>query len=550
MTAAPKRRFADLWLLLFVAAAVRAFLLLAPPDQLFDAANGASGRIYHEEILRGVAARDIAEGSLLPWLGWQVNDFWGGSLVVSVVAAPFYALFGDHLLCLRAVGVLFQLLLVAVVWCWTAERCTRRTAWMAGALVALPPFGFLASALMIYGTHLELCALQLLVAWLHLRAGPVTRKGWLLRGAAAGFAVYFGYSTVLLLGVLAAICFHTRDRGVSWRARLRDIAVPWAVGAAAGVLPVALRLMYSGGAVGVYDGNLFTHIATGVAEGTRREGALDGMHGPLQKWLHLWSGDLAQATFLPYWAGAALVLAVLVAGVSNLLDRSPGRIDWRHPGAAAAAIGCAWTASYAVTDFGLGSRPWVFDWRYLMPLWPWAALVLAVAGGRWIEAPLEAGGASPRLRRVAGWLVLLLPLGTGMHALAQADADRMPAALAENGSNDRVLVRFVVLATSGNPDPGGVASGLLESLGRRAAHDPLEQIRSKILARDIAEGLKRIGAAPPAEGIEAERSLIRRDRAIEALRLVTEGDPRPFDWAFGEAWRELHRLRQDAGPKR
>ena len=550
MTAAPARRWADLWLLLLAAAAVRGFLLLAPPDQLFDAANGAGGRIYHEEILRGVAARDIAEGSLLPWLGWQVNDFWGGSLVASVLAAPFYALFGDHLLCLRAVGVLFQLVLAAAVWLWTGERCSRRTAWLAAALVALPPYGFAVSSLMIYGTHLELCALQMLVAWLHLRRGPATRLGWVVRGAVAGFAVYFGYSTVLLLAVLAALLWWTRERGLPLAARLRDIWTPWAVGAAAGVLPVALRLLYSGGGVGVYDGNLFTHVATGVVGGTRREGAADGVHGPLEKWLHLWSGDLADATFLPYWAGAALVVLVLAAGLSNLLDKRGGRRDWRAPGVAAAAICFAWTFSYAITDFGLGSRPWVFDWRYLMPLWPWAAVVLGVAGARWLDDETEGAAAVRVLRRASGWLVLLLPLGFGLHALAQAEPERLPAAIAEPGSNDRVLVRFVVLGTCGNPDPGAVAHGILEALGERAESDPLERIRSKVLARDIAEGLKRIGAAPPAAGLEAEKSLIRRDRAIEALRLVTEGDPLPFDWTFGEAWRDLHRMRQEAEGRR
>ena len=520
--------------LLLAAACLRAALLLGAPDQLYDAGDGASGRIYHEELLRGVAARDIAEGSLLPWIGWQVNDFWGGSLVVSLLAAPLYQLFGDHLLCLRAVGVLLQLLLAVFAWCWLSERVSRVAALVAVLLLAAPPWGYLASSLMVYGTHLELCALQVLVAWTHLRGGG-GRLGWIAKGALAGFATWFGYSTLVVLVVVALASWLDRVRPT--RAWLGATMLPWLIGAVVGVSPLFARLAYSGGVVGVYDGGLLHHLERGLFHGTPR--GLDGalVHGPLEKWLLLWSGELAQSAFLPYWGGVALVVLVLAAALSNLLDGSRSgapRARWSDPGRFALLCCLAWTLSYAVSDFGLGTRAWVFDWRYLMPLWPWSAIILAVACSRWLAAPRC-------LPRWSGIALLWVPPCFALHAGMQLVPERRAASIAAPGSDDRVLERFLALQITANPDTRELAVAALERLGERGERSAAEHDRSRALAGSLARGVAWVAATPVPEGLRNQDEAIdRKDRSREALRLVTEGPATPFQWCFGEAWARLN----------
>ena len=526
------------WLLLglVLAAAVclRVALLIGPPDQLYDAGDGQAARIYHEELLRGVAARDIAEGSLLPWTGWQVNDFWGGSLVVSLLAAPLQLVFGDHLWCLRAVGVLFQLLLVAFAWCWLSERVSRIAALAAALLLAAPPWGYLASSLMVYGTHLELCALQVLVAWTHLRGGG-GRLGWIAKGALAGFATWFGYSTAVVLAVVGVASW--LDGARPTRARWREALLPWAAGALVGLSPLYARLAYSGGTVGVYDAGLLHHLERGLFHGTPR--GLDGavVHAPFEKWLLLWSGELAQASFLPWWGGAALVVLVLAAGLSSLLDRpaadEPGG-RWSDPGRFSMLCAFAWTLAYAMSDFGLGTRDWVFDWRYLMPLWPWSAIILAVACARWLASPRA-------LPRWSGRALLCIPPCFAVHAGMHYAPERPPAAVAAPASDDRVLERFLALQISANPRTLELAREALERLGRRGEGSDAEHDRSRALAESLARGLAWMAAAPVPEGLrDSDEALERKDRARETLRLVTEGPPIAFQWCFGEAWARLH----------
>lgn len=520
--------------LLVAAVLLRAALLLAAPDQLHDGGDGASGRVYHEELLRGVAARDIAEGSLLPWIGWQVNDFWGGSLVVSLLAAPLYQLFGDHLLCLRAVGVLFQLLLAVFAWCWLSERASRVAATVAALLIVAPPWGYLASSLMVYGTHLELCALQVLVAWTHLRGGG-GRLGWIAKGALAGFATWFGYSTVVVLGCVVVAAALDRVRPTrDWMLRA---LLPWAAGALVGLAPLFLRLAYSGGVVGVYDGGLLHHLERGLLHGTPR--GLDGavVHGPLEKWLLLWSGELAQAAFLPWWGGVALVLLVLASALSNISDRSTAetaRGRWSEPGRFALLAAFAWTVSYAVSDFGLGTRAWVFDWRYLMPLWPWGAIILAVACSRWLASPRA-------LPRWSGVALLCLPPCFALHAGMQLAPERRAASIAAPGSDDRVLERFLALQITANPDTLSLSVAALQSLGQRAERSEAEYDRSRALAESLARGIAWVASAPIPEGLENRAEAEdRKDRSREALRQLTEGPARPFQWTFGDAWGRLH----------
>src|SRR5690606_14324319 len=150
-------------LLLLACAALRGYLVLAPPDDFFE-----RGVVPHEELLRGVVAQDLLDGPLAPIQRYQVNNFWGGSLVVSVLAAVPYAVFGAKLVVLRAVAVAIGVLCVALLFVLLHRHASARAAWIGAVLLAFAPPGYAMSSCTLYGTHLEANAVALLVAWLVL----------------------------------------------------------------------------------------------------------------------------------------------------------------------------------------------------------------------------------------------------------------------------------------------------------------------------------------------------------------------------------------------
>ncbi|HAH19368.1 MAG TPA: hypothetical protein DCL49_00510, partial [Candidatus Omnitrophica bacterium] len=72
-----------------------------------------SNRLYEpEELYRGTIAREIIHGPLIPlweYLDFKVEYFPGGTLVVGILAVPFFWLFGETYFSLKLVALLFAL---------------------------------------------------------------------------------------------------------------------------------------------------------------------------------------------------------------------------------------------------------------------------------------------------------------------------------------------------------------------------------------------------------------------------------------------------------
>ncbi len=148
------------------------------------------------------------------------------------------------------------------------------------------------------------------------------------------------------------------------------------------------------------------------------------------------------------------------------------RPDARDLGLFAFSFSALYFVAYVASDFAIGLRGWVLNFRYLMPIWPFVALCLGLGLAR-----LVAAGGFLRWAAIAG-----VVLFCGLSALSTIDRCR-PAQIEANwerpGTSTRWFARLIVLHFGDAPEkmarvveniertrPPEVQEELLELIGR------------------------------------------------------------------------------------
>jgi hypothetical protein len=442
--------------------ALRIGLYAAPPPELLPDARGA-----WEEVHRGNTAREFLRGPLLDPIDYQINGYWGGSLVVSLLAVPLYALFGSELLILRATTFLFAGIGIASLFVLLERFHGRRAAWLGGLLYALAPPGYALLGACAWGTHVEAHALALLLCALVMRRerAPRSLRSELLLGAMMGFCVYFGRSLACTVAVLAwheLVITRTLSSG---RARLARLG-----GFALGASPLLVLLLLRGAdALALDPTNSFLDL--GVPGSLARSTA------------RLFWNDLPAALFFPDRAGiegttvarlyllllegAALAYFVRERGMllRSVLGRSTRDLPRESELApVVAAHVAAFTCIYVVGGYDALARPHLFDLRYA--LWPFPWLVVAAAAGA--TGLVERAGASAG--RLATGIASVLALVSVAGSCLRMDARAAQELYDAPGHSDADLGRFVLRRTSARP------AALDRAMDRLVARgDPREQ---------------------------------------------------------------------------
>lgn len=443
----PRIPWGKLALLLLACALLRGFLILAPPDDFFE--NGA---IPHEEMLRGIAAQELLDGPLAPIQRYQVNNFWGGSLVVSMIATVPYAMFGAKLVALRAVALVFGLACVAILFVLLHRHASPRAAWIGATLLAFAPPGYAMSSCTTYGTHLEANVLALLVVWLVLeeqrsreRRSDAGHGRTFLLGLAAGFALWFGFSLLL---VLAAWFVHEFARDRFFFARRR--AAFLALGFLAGSWPwFRYQFVHGWSGLEIYDQGLSGHLLYGISRGSAAEKVLTTLSttGPM-------SFCFRDTLAVPgIWIGrvfVALALFVVVraalrerATISSILRGNP--MSRATPTTLALVFLALFGVTYAFSAFDVAARDWIFDLRYLMPPVPFVCLLAGVVGADFARE-------RPSGARFAFAATVLCATICVVATLRQARPARFDEARAQAGTSETQLVRFLSRNFSADPE--------------------------------------------------------------------------------------------------
>jgi len=185
--------------------ALRLAVLFSSLDELYE----------EEELYRGTVAKEIIQGPLIPlweYLDYRVEYFPGGTLVVGILAVPFFLLFGQTYIALKSVGLSFALGTFVLWYLFLRRFFNSRTALLSALLfIFCVPF-YTKTSLITWGAHPEanfFTILNLFIFYIIffgkdsgedvLRAYKEKKKYFFILGAVSGFGLWFVQTYLLTI---------------------------------------------------------------------------------------------------------------------------------------------------------------------------------------------------------------------------------------------------------------------------------------------------------------------------------------------------------------
>ncbi len=372
-------------LLLTVMAAAKLLVLVMPPEAI-----SPFGLPDNEEWRRGMAASEWIRGPLLPYIDYQQGHFQGGTLLTVLLVALSYLGFGESPFTMRLANLVYDGTTVAFLFLFVDRLISRRAAWTAGILAAIPSPGYLMVGSIVWASHVEANAFALLLLWAWHRvvfrerralaehspaAGApmawASSRGEFVLGVLAGISIWFHYGLLMWLAVMLLVEFAARPSFL-----LRRGIYVRVVGVLVGLLPFwNYNLHNDWKGLGVYGKSASGHFqasATSIQETFER----------------LITHFLPHSMYLPEWGGAGRVIewTFLVAATAAWVAMSFLELRaWRRtrrpsPLLAVAIYPVLWVVLYTFGTFH-GQDRWVSGYRYMLPLHPigWIALAIMLA---------------------------------------------------------------------------------------------------------------------------------------------------------------------------
>lgn len=321
----------------------------------------------------------------------QYKAFCGGCTVEAIVAAPLFALGGDHIVLWKSVALVWTAATLVTGFHALSIHAGRRAGWAFAVLYAVPPLGLSDLSLMLWGNHNE--SMLFVLAGLGLVAGlrPPSQPGRpggrpFAAGLVLGAGLWFARTTVFAVAILLpwAVFLLRRTMARTPRRRgLRGLGLGLALGLSPTLLPAAR------GDWGTYRmsplANLLPH----------------GLPEALARAEPLWQLEpVATRLFvtLNHWtpAAGAWLGAIALALLATLLDRSRGASRFVLP-----AMTLLFALLYAVSGFPITKmtpQGALMNMRYYAP---WMLILTAVC----------AAGAGRVLWGAPGAAAVLLMLG-------------------------------------------------------------------------------------------------------------------------------------------
>src|SRR5207245_1809530 len=184
------------------------------------------------ELYRGTIAQDLVTGLKMPFTDYRADNYSGGSLVIAVLAAGFFLLFGPTVFALKLAPLLLFTLALAF-WYWTIQRYAgEREARYFAVLFCISPPLFTTYSVTAMGFHSEsivFSALTVLLLFRMLSEEKPSPAVPALLGLTAGFGLWFDYIYGLtLLALLGFWLWH--DKGKFWRPPVLWFALGFVVG--------------------------------------------------------------------------------------------------------------------------------------------------------------------------------------------------------------------------------------------------------------------------------------------------------------------------------
>ena len=470
-------------LLVLLSSLPKAGLIVAPRADLFPKGSKSESATFKpEELDNGTVAIDVLEGPIVPLIDYQHAPYFGGSLVVGILAIPFFALLGPTLVALKLTTLVWNALLVAFTFLILDRFISRRAAWFGGLLAALPPPGYATMSVIAWGSHLELNGLMLAILWLYLiayerdtaRLVPV-----FLCGVAAGLAVYFGFLAALLIALLIFVRFLSDKLFFA-----RKDALVALLGFVIGFTPwILYNVRHDFSSMLAFQHAAGTDVAP-LTLADRLERARTAVTSAFPR--SFFFTDLGPIAARQLELAFALTLGLLALGAlacgglaRNLA--APLRALVRREAAPVPLVVLCWgfplvflLAYSGQVGFSIGDQPdRVTSYRYLTVLYPFLWITAAISLDRLAQCRARAG------RTLATGLVLTL---TGVGALANLhayDFERFGLECEKPGYSRQSLGRFLVGTYAREPE-------LVLSAARKA-----EAVRTEAELTELYSGMAR-----------------------------------------------------------
>ncbi len=194
-----------------------------------------SGSCPLEEYYRGAMAQDLIERGWSSYWNSRPDLFAGGSLVMGVLAAIFFKLFGSSAFVLKTIPVLISLGALLIWFGILFKEYSQKTAWYFALFFIFAPSSFQTWSMVPLGDHYETMLISAVAVWLFLKMEKGKRgnegiegdKGKkdhgfsyplsltpypFLLGMVCGFGVWFAYIYALTVAALLLVWFRRNPR--------------------------------------------------------------------------------------------------------------------------------------------------------------------------------------------------------------------------------------------------------------------------------------------------------------------------------------------------
>lgn len=551
---APEARRPVLWallLLLTIMAAAKLLVLVMPPLEI-----SPLGLPDNEEWRRGMAATEWIRGPLLPYIDYQQGHFQGGTLLTILLIALSYLGFGESPFTMRLPNLLYDGTTVAFVFLLVDRVVSRRAAWVAGVLAAIPSPGYLMVGSIVWASHVEANAFAMLLLWAwhrtvfrrrSVRGEPTvdgskthaSSRDEFLLGILAGVSIWFHYGLLIWLAVMLVVEFLRSPKFL-----LRSGIYVRVVGVLVGLAPWwNYNIHNDWRGVGVYGKSASAHFQAGAAS------VQDTFH-------RLVTHFLPHSMYLPEWGGAGRVIEwtfFIAATIAWAVMTVQELRSWRRTGSpspllAAALYPLLWVVLYTFGTFH-GQDRWVSGYRYMLPLHPIAWISLAVVLSR----------LSRRLEVVAVGAAAAVFLA-GITSYLEPSSIR--ANWSAPGANPTSVARLIFMRHWEDPDVvAGAIDRCIEERSPLETELILFTLGNSFLFKANDTGIPRRARASYEAELAVQRETYRKNMAILKDRVPARYKPyftrlqgtsqQAFSWnrrdEFWKQWKKLGFERPDGG---
>lgn len=194
------RRLNTILIICIFGTVLKLALLISAIDEFYD----------WDELARGFTAHEILNGPAYPVFNYQIDNYSGGSLVMGLLAVPFFVVFGESLFALKLTTIIFCLLTAIFIYLIISRYVDKDAASLAAILVFLAPHSYTRLSLVAWGDHPQMPALMTTAFFMLYEITFRNRRNTLfmiLFGILCGFGLYFSYHFLTPLALCILFIF-------------------------------------------------------------------------------------------------------------------------------------------------------------------------------------------------------------------------------------------------------------------------------------------------------------------------------------------------------